>query len=317
MKNNGSYYMHIIRLSSFCIITALLSACASLTTKDDKNHDYASLGDPKSELEYSTAFPVASAEEAIIRGNEAMSKGDIDRALFEYIRALEEKGADGDLFYKIGEIHLVRNDIRRAELSFILVLKEQPEHIGALTELGRLQMQRRDYASARKLLSKALGLKPDSARILNSLGVLEDMTKNHRQANIYFTKAVTLSPNNPTYMNNLGYSHYLQGDHAAAEHAFENTLKIDPNYKRSWRNLGLVYAKKGRYNEALDAFSKVEKEHQAMNDVGYVAMIAGRYDEADYYFHEALRIAPMYYELANRNIKHLDLVREKADMSGQ
>ena len=303
--------MKVMQIVSVYIAISLLAGCASMTPQATKNADYASLGDSKSELTYSTAFPAASAEEAIRHGDEALSRGDIDRALFEYIRALEIKGADGDLLYRIGQIHLAREDTRRAELAFVLVLKELPEHAGALTELGRIQMQRRDYVAARKLLTQALEIIPDSARILNSLGVLEDMTKNHEQAQHYFARAIALNPNNPVYLNNMGYSRYLVGDQDGAEQAFTDTLKLAPDYKRAWRNLALLYAKSGRFNEALDAFSKVEEEHQALNDVGYVAMVSGRYADADHYFHEAIRLAPMYYELANRNIRQLDLVREK------
>ena len=313
MKFSATHHIKAMKTISFFMIATLLSGCATLAQQTGKDADYTSLGDPKSDLTYSTAFPVATAQEAISRGDEAMSRGDVDRALFEYIRALEIKGADGDLLYKVGRIHLVRNDVRRAELAFVLVLKEQSEHPGALTELGRLQMQRRDYEAANKLLTQALSIMPDSARILNSLGVLEDMKKNHQQAQIYFAKAIALSRNNTVYINNMGYSRYLMGDLAGAENAFIKTLKIDPGHERAWRNLALVYAKTGRFKKAIDAFSKVQEEHQALNDVGYVAMLSGRYAEADYYFNEAIRLAPMYYELANRNIKQLDLVRGKGE----
>jgi tetratricopeptide (TPR) repeat protein len=95
-----------------------------------------------------------------------------------------------------------------------------------------------------------------------------------------------------------------------AEEMFLDTLKIDPNYKLAWRNLGLVYAKAGRFKQALEALSKTEEEHQAHNDVGYVAMLSGHYDEALHHFNEAVRRSPSYYELAARNAKRLSTLRE-------
>jgi Flp pilus assembly protein TadD len=318
MKYSATHINNIMQVISICIVTALLTGCASLSSPQvEKKSEYSGLGDPNAELAYNTAFPVVSVEEAVARGDEAMMRGDLDRALFEYLRALDKKGADGELLYKVGQIHLARKDMSKAELSFVLVLKEESGHAGALTELGRIQMQRRDYAGARKLLLMAREIVPNSARIFNSLGVLEDMTKNHQQAQDYFARAIELNRNNPLYRNNMGYSRYLIGDQAGAEQAFIETLRLDPGYERAWRNLALVYAKTGRFNEALDAFGKVEEEHQALNDVGYVAMLSGRYADADHYFNEAIRQAPMYYELANRNIKQLDLVRDKEDNPGK
>ena len=293
------------------IVTLVLSSCGSIPTESENHAEYNALGDPKAALTYNTAFPIASAAEAIVRGDAAMVKGDTDRALFEYIRALEKEGADGETLYKIGRVHLSRGDNKRAKLAFMLALKEIPEHAGALLEVGLLQMQSREYDAARQTLEHALQLAPNSPKALNALGVLEDMQKNFQQAQIHYRKAIALGGDTPLYLNNLGYSRYLAGDQAGAERAFNDALRLRPNHTRAWRNLGLVYAKTERYQEALDAFGKIEAEHQAYNDVGYVAMVSGRYDDAQKFFEEAMRISPTYYELALQNAKRLELVRER------
>jgi tetratricopeptide (TPR) repeat protein len=95
---------------------------------------------------------------------------------------------------------------------------------------------------------------------------------------------------------------------------FLDTLKIDPGYKLAWRNLGLIYAKNARFKKALQAFSKIEKDYKAYNDVGYIAMLTGHFDEAQYYFKEAMKLSPVYYELAARNAKQLAYLRENKDV---
>jgi Flp pilus assembly protein TadD len=292
------------------VMSGLLSACASLPSDSKNHHEFSSLGDADAHLTYSTAFPVASAREAILRGDTAASKGDLGRALFEYIRGLEKAGADGETFYKIGRVHLARKDPERARLAFLLCLKSLPDHVGALVEMGKLEMHRRNYGSAKTLLLHALEINPNSPLVFNTLGVIADIEKDHQQAQKNYIQASFLDGNKPIYMNNLGYSYYLMGNQDRAEQMFVDTLKIDPNYKLAWRNLGLVYGKSARYKLALEAFGKTEKEYQAYNDVGYVAMLSGRYDDAQHYFGEALRLSPAYYELAARNAKHLDFLRQ-------
>jgi Flp pilus assembly protein TadD len=293
------------------LLIGMLAGCADMPTEGQPYSEFTTLGDDDAKLTYSTAFPIASAQEAILRGDSAMARGDLDRALFEYIRALEKAGADGETLYKIGRIHLSRNDPQRARLALRLCLKKDPDHIGALVEMAKLEMHQREYVTAKKVLEHAFDLAPYSAEIFNALGVIDDIQKNHYQAQIYYLQALNLDRNNPIYMNNLGYSYYLMGLQDRAEQMFLDTLKIDPSHHLAWRNLGLIYAKTGQYRLALEAFGKTEKEFQAYNDVGYVAMLSGRFDDAQHYFSEAMRLSPTYYELAVNNAKHLAILREK------
>jgi Flp pilus assembly protein TadD len=177
--------------------------------------------------------------------------------------------------------------------------------------MGKLEMHQRKYESAETLLIHALDINPNLPLVYNALGVIADIKKEHQQAQKNYIQALFLDGNKPIYMNNLGYSYYLMGCQDRAEQMFVDTLKTDPNYKLAWRNLGLVYAKSARYKLALEAFGKTEKEYQAYNDVGYIAMLSGHYDKAQHYFNEAVRLSPAYYELAVRNAKRLDLLWEK------
>jgi Flp pilus assembly protein TadD len=297
-------------ISLMLVMAGLLSGCAGLPSEAITHSEFSGLGDRDAYLTYNTAFPIASAHEAVLRGDAAVARGDLDRALFEYIRALEKEGADGETLYKVGRVHLARDDTKRAELALMLSLKERPDHVSALVEMGKLKLRQRDYAAAKELLSQAWEINPKSAQILNLFGVIQDMQKNHHQAQRSYILAISLEGNQPVYMNNLGYSYYLMGNHSLAEQMFMDTLKIDPSYRLAWRNLGLIYAKGARFKKALQAFSQIEKDHQACNDVGFVAMLSGHYDKAQYYFKEAMRLSPVYYELAARNAKQLVYLRE-------
>ncbi len=309
MKPETEYLSKAGRVMLFLLLAGLLVGCSTVPSELSISADFSSLGDADAHLTYNTAFPIASAQEGVQRGDVAWAKGDLNRALFEYIRALDKGGANGETFYRIGRVHLERNDLERARLAFLFCLKELPGHFGALLEMGKLEMHRRRYGAAETLLTKALDIDPNSAEIFNTLGILEDMQKRHYEAQTSYLRAIDIAGDKPSYLNNLGYSYYLMGCEELAEQMFLNALKANPEYVLAWRNLGLVYAKSARFEQALEAFGKTVQEYQAYNDVGYVAMLSGHYEVARNYFNEAIRLSPSYYELAARNAKHLAVLR--------
>ena len=299
----------VILLTAVLIMPLLLSGCNTQPVKSENTTDFSSLGDANAKLAYNTEFPVASAQEAVIKGDAAYARGDMERALFEYIRALDQEGADADVLYKIGRLHAARVVTGRAELAFSWALRTQSDHVGSLLEIGVLQVRQRQYDAAREHLNRALAIRPALPRASNALGVIADVQGKYTEAQVHYEKALAIGGQVPQYINNLGYSRFLSGDQSGATDAFETALKLDPTYERAWRNLALVYAKQERYDKAIEAFAKTEELHQAYNDVGFIAMVAGRNDDANLFFDEAMRLSPTYYELAQRNAQRLGVTR--------
>ena len=273
---------------------------------------FGALGDPTSKLAYATALPAATAQEAALRGDVALARGDTKRALFEYLQALQLGGADPGILYTVAKIHLLREDRARAELALKMVLNVQPEHAGANLELGVLCVHRREFETAESYLRRSLDEAEVNPRANNAMGVINDVKGDHAAARLHFEKAIAAAAQEPTYKNNLAYSYYLDGNLQMAEKWFRQALMQKPDYSRAWRNLGLVYARTSRYQEALEAFGKIENVYEAYNDIGYIAMVNERYDDAQRFFEEAIRLSPIYYELAGRNAERLGVMRGTA-----
>ena len=290
----------------------LAQGCVGTAIKEqNEGSGYAALFGGKSELPYATEFPVGSAAEALVKGDAALAAGDSDRALFEYIRALRKDGDNAEAFYKIGVIHAVRGNHDLAETSYRRALATDPRHAGAMTGLGILLTRKRDYAGAETQLLAALRIDPKLPGAHNALGVLADIKRDHGRAQGHFLDGLALAPNSSTLHNNLGYSHYLAGKNQAAIAEFRAALEINPQYAMAWRNLGLVYTRQGKYEAALDAFKKVQDLPQAYNDIGYIAMVAGRLDEAQSFFDEAMRLSPEYYPTAGENARRVRTLKGK------
>ena len=291
---------------------ALIGCSTSPTKAAEDLGPYSSLYDGKSDTAFATLMPVTSAPEALQRGDLALAQGDMDRALFEYIRALNFDDGNPTALYKIGVIHASRNNDQLAELAFRGAINADARNVGALTGLGVLLLKRRDYPGAKQYLEQAVAIDDRVVRAHNGLGVMADLERDYKTAQNHYQRALDASPGSPSLLNNLGYSRYMAGNWDGAITAFREALLNDPNYERAWRNLALVYTRQKRYDDAVEALTKIEDIPEAYNDVGYVAMLDGKLDKANDYFAEAKRLSPHFYALADTNQRRVELMQGHA-----
>ena len=290
------------------MLVGVLAGCAS-NPRSGADDTYAALYDGESTTAYSTAFPVASPEEAYRNGDAAMNAGDPDRALFEYLRGLKmERAPQAEPLYRIGTIHHRRDNHRLAMLAYQWALEVEAIHIGAKTGLGIVYLQQRQYDQAEQQLQPVVENGKAPWQAFNALGVIADIQGDYAKAQGYYEQGLADNPMVPRMLNNLGYSHYLEGDWPAARQALRQALAIDPSYELAWRNLGLVHARDGDYDFAIEAVARNGERAEALNDIGYIAMVDGRYAEAMNFFQEAMRQSPAYYVTASENARQLDLM---------
>jgi Flp pilus assembly protein TadD len=256
----------------------------------------------------------------------AEQKGDLDQALFHYIKALEMDPTDTDILIGIAHIHELRNDKSIATRAYMEALKIDPTLILAHQNLGVIELQDRKHKNAKTHLQQALlldqqrlsklgGIKKSGyydldreslTKSYNVSGVLEDMNGNFALARIYYNLILSMGENPPNVLSNIGYSYYLTGELSQAENYYKKAINLDPRFKRAWTNLGLLYVRINQYSRAIQTLKQVMSDFEAYNDLGYFVMLEGNLDEAEYFFQKAINLSPSYYKKANAN---LDLVQ--------
>lgn len=303
-KDDQATDRHAIRKlvqAGIVITTLVLGGCASSPAVKSGN-SYKQLYEGTSELTFSTLMPVESAEEAIARGDAAYRQGNVDEAVFEYIRSLELDPDNADTFYKIGVINLHKEANGKAASAFRLALEKDATHPGALEGLGLMLMKQREYEQARLMLEKAIETDSNRWQALNGLGIMADLRGDFADARSYYDRALVISPRNAKLHNNLGYSYYLIGHWSRAENQYQAALNLEPGHERTWRNLGQLYTRLQRYDEALDALAKVMDEADAWNTMGYIRMAEGDYPQAETFFQKAAKASPSYHVTSNENL---------------
>ncbi|WP_295438850.1 tetratricopeptide repeat protein [uncultured Thiodictyon sp.] len=302
-----------LRRATALALTAILVGCTTPAAKVTTGlGQHNALYDGKSAVAFSTQLPVTSATEAIQRGDLAVSSGDMDKGLFEYVRALDLEEGNPQALAKIGQIHFIRGNQRLAEIAFRWSLQKDPRNQGALTGLGILLLKRRDYAQAKQHLEQAVRIDDRLWHAHNALGIIADLEHDYANAQHHYGQALAGAPGSASLLNNLGYSRYLAGNAKGAIAAFREALLADPNYPLAWRNLALVYTREGRYTDAVDALAKVQDLPKAYNDVGYLAMIGGKLDNAEGLFDEAKRLSADFYTLADTNQRRVAIMQGRA-----
>ncbi len=326
---------------TLCII--LVAGCVNNDTKQAGFDKSLYSGKPVEAL--TNDDPPVNEEDAISRGDAALTSNNTDLALYEYIRSLTfEDGAHKDkTLYTIGRIHESRNDFELADKSYRASLAENPNHIGSLEELGKLNAKqgRTDvglsyYFRALNADQLRLGgqgsitvsnisnesilsLRYDEKSPVNAyvgLGVLYDINNMHEIAQAFIRKALDIKPYNVSALVSLGYSYYMVGDYGKASYFTNAALNLNNSNEKAINNLGLIAIAQGEPRKALGIFGQHMSTSEALNSVGYFLILRGEPGEAIPYLQEAIDQSPSYYAKANENLERaLAMVRADRDTS--
>lgn len=253
---------------------------------------------------FATEFPVSSAEEALATAAQAMNSGDVDKALFFYVRALQFNPENVELLTHIGEIHLLRNDREMAKRALVEARKHDPAYSPAREALGLVYMAEGKDEEAIIELTTAIANNKNLWRARNALGVYADKSGDYEAAQSHYDAALIHKPDAAHVLNNRGYSKFLAGD---LESAVLDLHKAADEYgfDRAWGNLAMVYASRGWYEDAVATYQKVMSDANAYKSTGQIAMKNGDYREAEKLLAEAINSSPVYFPEAEENLRQL------------
>ena len=292
----------IVRMIVVAAAAATLAACAS--TQASKPDEEAS------------PFEGFSTTEIIEAGDKAMQQGESDRAAFIYMQALEIEET-ADTWFRLGLAKLRLEDTTFAWNAFRTALEYDANHGPTHEELGLLYVGSGQPDQARPHLEKAIEIDPSRWRAHNALGIMADVRKQYQKAVDHYKAALEYYPESAMLMNNIGYSYYLAGDLQEATSWLDAAIQAQPGYELAVRNLSLLYARQGWYDEAIATFVRVIEKPQAYNDIGYIALRNGDYEDAGMLLSEAIRLSPVYYETAYQNMELLESTMKRAGVKKQ
>ncbi|OIQ25675.1 tetratricopeptide repeat protein [uncultured Vibrio sp.] len=316
-----------------CVVITLslmLTACA---TEPEKPGFDSALYDGLPVDTLTSDAPPLNEKEAIMRGDIALSKNNIDLALYEYIRSLSFP--DGQYhdksLYNIGRIHESRGNLPLAQKAYSIALEENPNNVQVLEHLGGIYAKSGDVEQGYSYFLRALNadqVRLNSSNTLNpddlvksgdvealqvdndspvtaymGLGVLTDVKANHTLAQAFYKKALLIEPRSVKVQINTGYSYYMSGDYKTALKYTLSALEQEPNNEKAQNNLALIYLSRGEIKRAINVFMRQMDAAEALNNVGYFLILQGKPDKAIPYLQQAIDKKPSYYKVANENLE--------------
>ena len=123
----------------FCLL-GLLTGCASAPDIDSDKYTEAGLNDQSLDVLFATEFPAESEADALARAAQAQQVGEVDKALFFYVRALQFNPESVELLAHIGEIQMQRKNLTMAKRAFLMARNYDATHARSLEGLGLIYM---------------------------------------------------------------------------------------------------------------------------------------------------------------------------------
>lgn len=298
-------YSRLAKVTRFLVLIACLAIVGCSSVPARKTADAEFDANDKGALLDQLGISATSTGQAIEQGDAALRQEKYDLALMYYIKALEMDDKNVVALEKLADVYTLKGEVGMAAVAYQMILKIDARHAEAHEKLGLLQLKNRQYDGAQKHLTQAVKSDPRRWLAQNGLGLIADLHRNYKTAIQRYSAALEVNPNSPMLLNNLGYSLYLSGDQATAKANFLKALSINPNYQRALHNLALLEAKQGNYQRAVKIFNQFMEEAAAYNNVGYICMMEGKFQQAEQYFIKALKLSPIYYAKANENLEYL------------
>jgi len=155
--------MAVAKFLGLMLLAAFVSGCATVANTPDMQVENNPLYDGKSSVTFESVFTAEEGVDYVQLGDTELAKGDLDKALFAYIKALQGDVDQATVYFKIGTIHRNRNNLKLAEKAFLKVVDSNPDHVEALQALGLINLKTRHYLKAKQYFNSAI--KADEKRL--------------------------------------------------------------------------------------------------------------------------------------------------------
>jgi tetratricopeptide (TPR) repeat protein len=243
-----------------------------------------------------------AARAAVVSAQAAEQAGDLEQALVEFERAIENNPRLTVAYLGAGDIHMVKGEFVQAEQRFGKAAELEPRSFDAQYLHGlSLQLLSRLEDAVRAYL-RALNLKSDDFNANLNLGTAYLQLNEPSQALAYAEKAVRIDGKNAAARSNLGAIYANLNRHEDAIVEFQQAAELTQLTGPLLLNLANSLSKVQRYEEAvntLEQLARTEPTAPCYERLGVGYFNLRRYDVSLSSFRKSLEIDPNYYPALN------------------
>ncbi len=168
----------------------------------------------------------ANERARLLKINSSFTKGEVDYALTEARKFVQEYPRSDQGWSLLGWIYLKKDDLTNAEECFDKALSINPRWDNAHVGKGAMYRKLGDNAKARESYLKAIDIVPNNAEAYGSLLVIELLEGNNKMAVAYGEKAWALRKDYATIAANLSVAYHYVGDHSKRDQFYREAERL-------------------------------------------------------------------------------------------
>lgn len=205
-------------------------------------------------------------------------------------------------FIKAKKGNIIRLSLALLAAAVIVYVPQAPfnlnKEIGeADTILGEAYLINQNYKEAEKHLLSAREKSPGYSRNYNLLGLLSEKQNKMDLALQYYLRAKKCDPSAPDAFMNIALLFSKKEDYQEADDFFKKAFSLKTTSSANlYYNYGLFCYNKGERSKAFKNYIKcikIDPSHEmALNNLGIIFFIAGKYPEAEIYFQRVIQLEP-------------------------
>jgi tetratricopeptide (TPR) repeat protein len=225
-------------------------------------------------------------------------KGEYDKALAQYLEALEINPRQGHPHNNLGNILKRRGDLAGAIAQYRAAAEIEPELVDIRLNLGDALAAAGQLNEAIEQYNKALQINPANEAAHFNLGFVLFQKGDAEGAIAQYREVLRIKPDNAAACFSLALALAKTGRVEEALLSYRQAIKINPQYTDAYWNLGLALIRKGETRQAIDCFQQdlAAKPDQPIVQ-NFLAWLLATAPEA------SLRDGALALELAQRAMK--------------
>lgn len=306
-----------LRMRLFCLciaisMTMIVTGCSQSTKNRamfDTTPALSKIGDT---AEDESSLSQKTPEQLIAGGFVYLATDNPTLAKMHFISALKRDPQAAMAYVGLGRTDYAMENYAAALANFQRANAIEPDNLEALLGQARTYRQAGKLSMTSDLLNQALKIAPNDVRVLNELAINYDLQGQEKLALPLYQEIAALAPEQASPFNNVGVGKLAQKDYEAAAISFSQALARDDNDPRIRNNLAMTLALQGKENQAIRLFTETVGAPAAWNNLGYLYMTQGRYDDAERALRKALELHPKFYPRAQENLDRLQQLRADA-----
>jgi eukaryotic-like serine/threonine-protein kinase len=180
-------------------------------------------------------------------------EGHYERAVAEYLRAIELDPRDGDAYRRLGSAYERSGQLGDALVALRKAIEVDPAQYRNYKNLGDFFFDRASYQEAISQYKKALVLAPDEPGLRYQLGKAYENTGQLSLAEKELRASLAASER-PAVLHTLGVLLLYERREREAIPTIRKALQLGPETALGWLNLGTAYRRTGQSSEATQAY---------------------------------------------------------------